>query len=66
MADRLRLAVGRYFLQTRIDEYRDAHVRLLKKLQKSDIEGAAQILETHLNRVSVKLQKIVAGDAEID
>jgi DNA-binding GntR family transcriptional regulator len=64
IADRLRLAVGRYLLQQRIDEYSDAHLKLLDRLKAGDVEAAVAMLEEHLGKVSVQLQQLLRSDAE--
>jgi DNA-binding GntR family transcriptional regulator len=64
LADRLRLAVGRYLLQQRIDEYSDAHLQLLDRLRVGDVDSAVAMLEEHLSKVSVQLQLLLRSDAE--
>jgi DNA-binding GntR family transcriptional regulator len=64
MADRLRLAVGRYLLQQRIDEYSDAHLQLLDRLKAGDVDSAVAMLEEHLSKVSVQLQQLLRADGE--
>jgi len=64
IADQLRLAVGRYLLQQRIDEYNDAHLKLLDRLKADDVESAVAMLEEHLRKVSVQLQQLLRSDAE--
>jgi DNA-binding GntR family transcriptional regulator len=66
IADRLRLAVGRFFLQRRVDDHldADAHVRLMDRLAAGDVDGAVELLQTHLRLVSAELQQLITVNPE--
>jgi DNA-binding GntR family transcriptional regulator len=57
----LRGAVGRYLLLQRIDEHH-SHKVLIKHLRARDVDSATKWLVSHLEKVSKKLQAIVASD----
>jgi DNA-binding GntR family transcriptional regulator len=57
----LRGAVGRYLLLQRVDEHH-SHAELIKHLRARDVEAATKWLVTHLEKVSKKLQAMVARD----
>lgn len=60
----LRGAVGRYLLLQRIDEHH-SHDDLIKHLRARDATAATKWLVSHLEKVSKKLQAIVARDEEM-
>jgi DNA-binding GntR family transcriptional regulator len=66
MADRLRLSVGRFFLQRRVDDHLDAdsHIQLIDRLSAGDIDGAEALLREHLRLVSEQLQQLVTVSPE--
>jgi DNA-binding GntR family transcriptional regulator len=57
----LRGAVGRYLLLQRVDEHH-SHAELIKHLRARDVEAATKWLVAHLEKVSKKLQAMVARD----
>lgn len=57
----LRGAVGRYLLLQRVDE-QHSHEELISHLRKRDAKAATAWLVKHLNKVSDKLQAIVANE----
>jgi DNA-binding GntR family transcriptional regulator len=59
LVEQLRDSVGRYLLLQRVDEGATGHFALLDFVRKRDQIGAAAWLETHLQRVSSELQRLV-------
>lgn len=59
MADRLRMAVGRYLLWVRVDEQPTAHLDLFRYLEARDVKGAKRWLARHLQKVNSQLQQLV-------
>ncbi|MDT5130082.1 MAG: hypothetical protein QOH54_5726 [Mycobacterium sp.] len=59
----LRAAVGRYLLLQRVNEHH-SHDELIKHLRARDVKSATKWLVSHLEKVSTKLQAIVASDQE--
>lgn len=57
----LRGAVGRYLLLQRVDE-QHSHEELIRHLRNRDTKAATSWLVKHLNKVSARLQAIVASD----
>jgi DNA-binding GntR family transcriptional regulator len=57
----LRSSVGRYLLLQRVEEHH-SHEKLIKHLRARDVDAATAWLADHLNKVSTKLQAIVASD----
>jgi DNA-binding GntR family transcriptional regulator len=64
ISDRLRLAVGRFFLQRRVAVDADPHLGLVQRLEANDVEGAVELLQAHLRRVSTELQQLVTVNPE--
>ena len=59
LVEQLRDSVGRYLLLQRVDEGSGGHFGLLDYVRSRDAAGAKKWLDTHLHRVSERLQHLV-------
>jgi DNA-binding GntR family transcriptional regulator len=65
LVEQLRDSVGRYLLLQRVDEGASGHFGLLGYVRKRDAAGGGAWLETHLRRVSDKLQHLVPDEDDV-